>query len=148
MRSSSNTPEAMMTHSGANPSLIIFPNILRTAEGSVISHRASDRALPRLMVNRRWWLFASVCTRAVPIPPDAPTTTIFMRQQCQGLIVLSRQTGTRAFVGKHGILFVTIAQTMKQTRNSVQKLGENIRQLVVEMSHRSHSGETGSSLSI
>ncbi len=37
---------------------------------------------------------------------------------------------------------------MPSARNTLTKRGEKIRELVVEMSHRSHSGETGSSLSI
>jgi transketolase len=37
---------------------------------------------------------------------------------------------------------------MAPTRNTTKEYGAEIRRLVVEMSHRSHSGETGSSLSI
>lgn len=37
---------------------------------------------------------------------------------------------------------------MSYTQNTIKERGAEIRQLVVEMSHRSHSGETGSSLSI
>lgn len=37
---------------------------------------------------------------------------------------------------------------MTRIRATTQNIGEEIRRLVVEMSHRSHSGETGSSLSI
>lgn len=46
------------------------------------------------------------------------------------------------------ILLIMTVHITKRVHTPVQKLGEEIRRLVMDMSYRSHSGETGSSLSI